>query len=238
MHPKSVPIANAAMPQPASAFRRFGRTAAALLTAVLFGLPLLSASAAAHPHVFVTVTTTVEIENGTITGFDHVWVFDEFYSAMAIQGLDKNGDGVYDREELAELADINMEGLKEFKYFTFPTLGTQEISIADPNRGEYWLEHKDGILSLHFKARMEKPVLTEAQDFQFGIYDPSFFIAFEIAKQGGVKLGRGAPASCRTFVGEPKEDADAARALGEAFFAQQGGANIGFTFAQNIRVKC
>jgi ABC-type uncharacterized transport system substrate-binding protein len=35
-----------------------------------------------------------------IVGIRHAWTFDEFYSAMAVQGLDTNGDGVYSAEEL------------------------------------------------------------------------------------------------------------------------------------------
>ena len=43
---------------------------------------------------------------------------------MAIEGLDKNGDGKYDRQELSELAQVNIDGLKEFNYFTVAKLGT------------------------------------------------------------------------------------------------------------------
>src|SRR5689334_18733285 len=66
----------------------------------------LIAPAAAHPHVWITVETTVLYANGAFTGLRHRWTFDEFYTAMAIEGLDKNNDGVYDREELAELAKV------------------------------------------------------------------------------------------------------------------------------------
>ncbi|TMJ63980.1 MAG: DUF1007 family protein, partial [Alphaproteobacteria bacterium] len=83
-------------------------------------LAALAASATAHPHVWITVETTVLYDKGTFTGLQHKWTFDEFYTAMAIEGLDKNKDGIYDREELAELAKVNVDGLKEFGYFTYP----------------------------------------------------------------------------------------------------------------------
>ena len=69
----------------------------ALALAVAGGAP----SARAHPHVWVTVETTVVYENGSVTGLQHKWSFDDMYTAMAIQGLDANGDGTYSREELA-----------------------------------------------------------------------------------------------------------------------------------------
>ncbi|MGI9384188.1 MAG: DUF1007 family protein, partial [Methyloligellaceae bacterium] len=44
----------------------------------------------AHPHVWVTVETRVLYGAGqNIVGVRHKWVFDEFYSAFAAQGLDK-----------------------------------------------------------------------------------------------------------------------------------------------------
>ena len=73
--------------------------------AVLLGL---CAPANAHPHVWVTVETTLLYERGGFTGFRHKWTFDEFYSAMAVEGLDTNNDGKYSREELAELAKVNV----------------------------------------------------------------------------------------------------------------------------------
>jgi hypothetical protein len=57
--------------------------------------------------------------NHQITGIRQAWTFDEFYTAMAVEGLDTNKDGVYSKEELAPLAKVNVESLKEFDYFTF-----------------------------------------------------------------------------------------------------------------------
>src|SRR5262249_18328747 len=110
------------------------------LAAVVVSL-MSAAPAAAHPHVWVAVVTTVIYDKGTITGLHHRWFFDEFYTSMAIEGLDTNKDGKYDRSELAELAKVNMEGLKEFGYFTVARLGTQELSFGAPT--EYWMELTD-----------------------------------------------------------------------------------------------
>ncbi len=104
--------------------------------------------AQAHPHVWITAETTVLHENGTFTGLKHRWTFDEFYSAMEVEGLDKNSDGKFDREELAELANFYVSGLKEFSYFTFPALAGHKLALGEPK--DIWLEHKDNVLSLHF----------------------------------------------------------------------------------------
>ena len=78
----------------------------------------------------MTVESTLLYENGAFTGFQHKWTFDEFYSAMAVEGLDTNKDGKYRREELAELAKVNVTSLKDFGYFTFPQLAGQPLSWA------------------------------------------------------------------------------------------------------------
>src|SRR5262245_25138656 len=72
----------------------------------------------AHPHVWVQVEATIMYERGSIVGLRQKWTFDELYSTMAVQDLDTNKDGIYDRNELAELAKENIEGLKQFKFFT------------------------------------------------------------------------------------------------------------------------
>ena len=141
-------------------------SALALTAALLVGL---GGSAWCHPHVWISVETTVLYDKGAFTGLKHKWTFDEFYTAMAIEGLDKNNDGVYSREELAELAKVNIDGLKEFGYFTYPVLDGGDVKIQDPT--DYWLEHKDGVLSLHFTVPFDKPIPATAKGFAYVVQD-------------------------------------------------------------------
>jgi ABC-type uncharacterized transport system substrate-binding protein len=150
--------------------------------------------AAAHPHVFIVMQMTVLYDKGAFIGVRHRWTFDEFYTAMAIEGLDSNKDGVYDREELAELAKVNVEGLKEFGYFTIPALAGKEIKVGEVR--DYWLEHKDGALSLYFTLPFASPVLAEAPDFTVSVFDPTYYIAFDFAKADPVRLSDSAPRGC------------------------------------------
>ena len=116
--------------------RPVGRWGAALVGLVL---ALGATPASAHPHIWVTMRSQVVFENGAIVGLRHAWTFDEYYSATAIDGLDTNKDGIYSREELAELGKVNVEALKDFGYFTFPRLGGAEVALGVPK--DYWLEH-------------------------------------------------------------------------------------------------
>lgn len=214
-------------------------------TSVLAGCAALAAgsiasapAAEAHPHVFVSVKTEIQILNGTINAIKQVWTFDEFYSAMATEGLDTNKDGKLDRQELAELARVNMEGLREFRYFTHAGLEGTALKLAEAE-SESWLEFNDNVLSLHFTVPLEKPVLIDAKGFAFSIYDPSFFIAFELDAKEPARLSAEAPKSCKVAVGVPKQDAADAQKLGESFFSQLGGSpDFASGFAKTVSVSC
>lgn len=190
----------------------------------------------AHPHVWVKVETKVVYDNGAIAAFAHRWTFDDLYTAMAIQGLDTNNDGTYDRKELAELAQVNMDGLKEFDYFTFAKLGGGDLKLATPK--DYWLEVADGVLTLNFVLPLATPVLAEAEGLTFAVTDPSYFIAFDLAEKSPVTLGEGAPKGCVAEIGAQgdKAGSDAAR-LGEAFANQLGGA-YPVASAKSVAIVC
>ncbi len=197
---------------------QYGSTLALALVTQLAG------PASAHPHVWVTYEVTVVYDRARVTGVEHAWTFDDAYTAMAIEGLDKNGDGKYDRDELAELAKVNMEGLKDFGYFTFAKLGGKDLPFSAPQ--EAWLEYNEKkMLRLHFRLPLAQPVMAEATGLSFSIYDPSFFIAFEPEATDAVRLAK-APSGCTAKLTEPEADkaAQEAARLGEAFAQQLGGA--------------
>lgn len=169
---------------------------------------------AAHPHVWVTVETTILYDEGNFTGLKEKWSFDKFYTAYALETLSKKHDGSYDREELSELARVNIEALKEVGYFTYPVLGGKEVKLKTAQ--DYWLEYKDGVLSLYFTVLFDQPILTAAQDFGFAVEDSTYFIAFVPAKANPVKFGEGTPSSCEAEIGSQNGNADAER-LAKAF---------------------
>lgn len=203
------------------------------------GVFIGSTVAHAHPHVWVTYELTVDYTKGAVTGVEHVWTFDDMYTAMAIEGLDKNNDGKYDREELAELAKVNMEGLKDFHYFTFAKLGDQELKFLPPQ--DAWLEHNNGILRLHFRLPLEQPVLAEAEGLSFSVHDPSFYIAFEPEQTDAIRLAS-APTGCtaKLVESDAEKNAEDAKRLGEALAQELGGQPGAFTGGgqRSVAISC
>ena len=191
---------------------RVATVAASIVTAVaLVGPALLGATPArAHPHVWVTTQTTVLYENGTIVGLRHKWSFDDFYTSMALQGLDINNDGVYDRSELAELAKVNIDGLKEFDYFTIVKLGGETLKFQIPR--DFYLEHADGPLSESQATGLNDEAAAKAADARDGKgasapppAAPGFFSrmwawVFGASSDAGANNGKGATPSAPTKV--------------------------------------
>jgi ABC-type uncharacterized transport system substrate-binding protein len=192
---------------------------------------------AAHPHVFVTVHAEVQYDaGGQLTGVRHRWLFDEMYSASAILGLDKNGDGKYDREELQELAKINVESLKEFDYFTFVQIEQTPVAFADPT--DYYVEADDmGLLTLHFTLPAKLPLKHGSLKVDLSIYDPSFFIAFALAEQEPVTLAANAPPGCKVAVRKP-DQAQAATQLSEDMFSGDASVDFGASYADGVEILC
>ena len=85
--------------------------------------------AQAHPHVWVTSTSELVYgADGAITGIRHSWKFDDMFSTYALQDIQTKTKGVYTREELAPLAQINVDSLKEFDFFTFARTGGKKLA--------------------------------------------------------------------------------------------------------------
>ena len=209
-----------------------------LLRPVMLALAVaMPMTARAHPHVMVdTVTEIVFDEAGRVTALRHHWTFDEMYSTFAVQGLDRNKDGTFSREELQELANLNVEGLREFDFFSFMKHERRIVSFADPK--DPYLTHDKGRLTLNFVLPVKEPFTLETKQLGVEVYDPSYFVAFMPAEGEPVMLS-GAPKGCGLDYRPPKQlDAAEAMRLGESFFTSAAGASFGAKLAGRIVVAC
>jgi ABC-type uncharacterized transport system substrate-binding protein len=207
-----------------------------ILAAILGGLVITGGAAQAHPHVWVTMkSTVVYAPDGSAIGLRQAWTFDDMYSAFAVQGLDQKVKGKFSREELQPLAQVNVESLKEYEYFTFATANGKKALFTDPV--DYHLEAKDAILTLHFLLPFQKPV--KAQALTLEVYDPSYFVDFALEEKDPVTLAN-APAGCQVSIGRPQEmTKEMAMKLAEIPPDGKVPENsYGSAFANKINVKC
>lgn len=161
-------------------------------------VPALSETADAHPHVFVEAKSELVYNDaGLLTGVQHAWRFDGPFSAFAIQGLDTNGDGELSHQELAELAQVNVESLKDYGNFTYLNRDGVELPFADAK--DYWLEYSGGRLTLFFALPLHEPVEVAGVPVTVDVYDPEYFVAFEMNRDEPFVL-LNAPSGCELKV--------------------------------------
>ena len=201
-----------------------------LVAAMMFA----SGAASAHPHVWITATSELlYAEDGSITGVRHAWIFDDMFSAYAVQGLESKTKGTYTREELGPLAQTNVESLKEYAYFTFARGDGKKERFQEPV--DYFLDYKDTVLTLHFTLPLKNPV--KPKQLVLEVFDRSFFIDFQMAKDNPVKLV-GAPAGCQMKLERPNDGTASAQKLNEQTFLNGENSNFGMMFANKITVDC
>lgn len=198
------------------------------------GLTLAAGTARAHPHVWITATSELlYAADGTITGVRHAWTFDDMFSAYAVQGLESKTKGAFTREELGPLAQTNVESLKEYAYFTFARADGKKERFQEPV--DYFLDYKDTALTLHFTLPLKNPV--KPKQLVLEVFDRSFFINFQMAKDSPVKLV-GAPAGCQMKLDRPSDGSASAQKLNEQTFLNGENSNFGMMFANKITVDC
>ena len=213
-----------------------------MLTRLFAALSLLIAAAAlgdrasAHPHVWVTIhTELVYVPDGNVAAVKHDWTFDDMFTAFAVQGLAPKTKGVFTRQELASLAEVNIKSLKEFDYFTYAKVGSAKLPFAAPK--DYWLSYAGSVLTLHFTLPLKAPVKSKTMVIE--VYDPTYFVDFSFAEKDAVNL-EGAPAGCH--IATVKLDNSSLmknKQMSEAFFNDpNSSSNWGALFANRMTVQC
>jgi ABC-type uncharacterized transport system substrate-binding protein len=197
-------------------------------------LALGTGSAQAHPHVWITsMSELIYAPDGAITGVRHAWTFDDMFTAYVLQGIETKAKGVYSHEELAPLAQTNVESLKEFGFFTFAKADGKKEKFQEPV--DYYLEYKDALLTLHFTLPLKTPV--KPRELALEVFDPSFFVDFKLGDKDPVRLV-GAPAACKVSFQRPNDGTVSAQKLGEQNFLNGDNSNFGAMFANKITVQC
>ena len=194
-----------------------------------------SAPAKAHPHVWIDATAEIVIENGKMVGVRHVWTFDDMYSAFVTQGVGKDPENPTE-EELQPIAKSNIEALPEFEYFTFIKADGSKAEFETPT--VYSMsQNKDRMVTFKFTLSLKQPATVD-KDFAFQVYDPSYFVAFTMEKQGAVSLA-GAPDCAPKIITPQPLDADDRKKLDEsAISGLSPGLDFGMKLAGHVVIQC
>jgi ABC-type uncharacterized transport system substrate-binding protein len=176
--------------------------------------------------------------DGAVTGVRHNWKLDDMFSAYATTGIQAKVKGQFTRQELQPLAQVNVESLKEYTYFTYARIDGKKPKDAFVDPVDYWLDYdpKATVLTLHFTLPFKQPV--RAKQLVVEIYDPEFFIDFAFADNNPVALVN-APAQCAATYDKPHDDNFfSSQTLSQAFIPNEANIGMGASFANKISVKC
>lgn len=193
-----------------------------VLKSLFLALALMAPAAAAqaHPHIWIRATATLQFENGKITGIEHEWLFDDFFSNALISDFDKNKNKQFDPDEVKELQANAFQALKEFGYFTHIKVDGKQVAIETTR--DFAPAIKDGKVIYRFTAVLPQPVDPRAAQFAAGVYDHSYYVDVELNPQLGVKLAGGGSETCKFAVVEDKD--------APLYF--------GATYARRIEIRC
>jgi ABC-type uncharacterized transport system substrate-binding protein len=191
--------------------------------------------AVAHPHVLVSVRTVAVVNaRGEIEALRHAWKFDAAFSSFSTTGLDKNKDGKFDREELADLAKVNVESLQEYGYFSVIRKNKQKAEFGTVK--DYWLSHDGKNLTLHFTLPVTSGFIP-IRDARLEVYDPTYFVAFDFEKETPVTV-EGGPLVCTANIAQANTGVtERLSKLSENFF-QSMGSNGNADWATPVRFAC
>lgn len=193
---------------------------------------------AAHPHIFVDAGLRLIVENGVVTAVEVTWLYDELYTLILLEdyGLDPDFDMALTEEEVAQTLgfDLNWShgfegGLVMHRGDELFTLGTpQAVSLALIGDGQLRTTHRRAVVD----PGGDGALITR-------IYDPEFYVAFEMIGEMSVD-----GADCEAELSRADIDAAyagleaAMDAIGGAIAAEDNFPAVGGLFADRVTFTC
>lgn len=208
-----------------------------LLFAILIPTFLPFHQALAHPHAFVDVRIEVLFDQeGRVSALRQHWLFDEFYTAFATDGLDGDGDGKPDADALQKLAELNLKNLSEFNYFTITR--TSDDSQDFETATDISSIMKASRLEMTFTLPLEEPLDANQQPVTYAVFDPTYYVEMLHAESDEAIRLDGAPDGCGYSLKKPAPDPDMVAFAASLDKTQSGGNDLGLIFAEQVTLSC
>ncbi len=205
--------------------------------AIAAGAGLCAHPAAAHPHVWIYAYSDVVFDaEGRIVALNIEWEFDEFYSVVAVEGLDANGNGTYEPEEIQPVAAENVTALAEYSYFTKFEVNGAQAEFGEVT--EYGSRFANGLYTLHMRLPLATPVDPAKQAVTYRMYDPSFYISIEYANAEAITAIGAMPEACGLLLVKSSAGQDASQTPEEIYQAYADASEVGALYADTVRLDC
>jgi ABC-type uncharacterized transport system substrate-binding protein len=190
----------------------------------------------AHPHAWIDVQTTVVFdEQGRIIGLRERWLFDEFYTEFAVKDFAVTTNGTTHPGKLLELAEGNLNNLKEYSYFTYLDADGKQQIFSGHEKVTSMLEGKR--LAMTFTLRLTTPINPRSTAISYRIYDPSYYIEMKHFAKDGIVIPAN-PGVCTTRLEVPKPDIAFVNLAAALDKDAKGPEDMGSFFAERVHITC
>ncbi|EJF90564.1 DUF1007 family protein [Bartonella tamiae] len=195
----------------------------------------------AHPHIFVDAYLNIKVNNSAVmTSMTQKWIFDPIFSSGVVLDFDKNGDRKLDKDELDEVSKIIKDSLGEYDYFQSLTKDGVTIPIAAPDFIKAEIIKQQLVLSFTVTP-VTKTNLEKGHKYNFSLYDPTFYVAVDFAKQQNLTV-TGLPSYCVSNFIRPDIDkvlsTDYSQQTEDFFNDPQQSFNLALSLATQLEVLC
>lgn len=205
---------------------------------ILFGLfatVMAVQTANAHPHAWIDLRSGVILNgDGKIEALTLEWRFDEFYSAFVLEDIARAGE-VTD-EALQTLVQENMVSLRDYNYFVEAQYDGEPVALGDARDGT--MVEKNKRLVMRFVVTLAEPVDPKARDFEYAVYDPSYYVEILHVENDLVTVTGPGAGNCLAMIKSPDPDAEAVGLAASLGKNEQGPPGIGRLFAEVVAVTC
>ncbi|MEM7226474.1 MAG: DUF1007 family protein [Pseudomonadota bacterium] len=209
------------------------------MTALALGLATLFAAlpVRAHPHAWIDLRGALLFnEAGQATGLRVNWLFDEFYTIFALDGLETDGEGRPTPQALRSLAELNVTSLADYDYFTKLTLDGQPAETLPVTEYESFVW--EDRLVLVFTLPLAEPLELGDSRLTYSVYDPTYYIEILHVEEDPVVFEGAAPASCGHELIKPTPDLETVSLAASLDQTESVGDWLGNYFAERVVITC
>ncbi len=212
------------------------RPAAAIPLLLPAALLAADGPARAHPHVWIDAVTKLHLDDARrVIAVEQAWMFDDLYSEAMKADLDSDGDGRLSDSETQDFATGVLHDLAEWHFFTELTQDDRPVDLAGPAEGGVlWLDEQKRLV-LRFRVALATPVAAADSPLVLRTFDPTYYIAIDIARPNGVLFSD--PAACAVDI-RPPEEADERLLGGADVLDPDVNEGFGHLFAETLRITC
>lgn len=211
-----------------------------------FALPVVAALCvglwpsppAAHPHIFVDAGLRLVIEDGAVTAVEVTWLYDELYTLILLEdyGLDPDFDLVLTDEERSATLGFDLNWSHGFEGGLVLRRGGIELALGEPSAVSLDLVGPGQIRTTHRRDVVDPG---GAGVLVAQVYDPEFYVAFEMTGDMGTEGATCTPELVRADLDAAYAGLEAALdAIGGAVAAEDNFPQVGELFADRVVFEC